>query len=121
MKAWVMLDGAPVAAVERIRADEVERAGDDAPGALAHHQKDAIGHAFADQAEEFAGEVGRPPFARAGIHVEPEERIPVGFGEIAAGDPLAADAALRNGVAFLADIFSLREREAGEKVLSKYP
>ena len=42
MQEGVILDAAPVAAVERVRADEVDRAGDVAAGAPGHHQQDAL-------------------------------------------------------------------------------
>ena len=42
MQERVMLDGAPVAAEQSVRADEIDGAGDPAPGALGHHQHDAV-------------------------------------------------------------------------------
>ena len=71
-----MLDRAPVAAEQRIGADEIDRAGDPAAGPLGHHQQDAVAHALADQREERAREIGPAPFARAGVHVEGEEGVP---------------------------------------------
>src|SRR5581483_9618257 len=38
MKEGMMFDGAPIAAIKRILADEVERAADPAAGAACHHQ-----------------------------------------------------------------------------------
>src|SRR5215831_12684370 len=52
----------PVAAVERLIIEEVERAADIAPMKLRHHEKDLLAHALAHAAEELAGEVGRVPF-----------------------------------------------------------
>ena len=42
MQERVVLDGAPVAAIERVGADEIDGAGDPAAGALGHHQQDAV-------------------------------------------------------------------------------
>ena len=48
MQKRVMLDRAPVAAIERIGADEINRARDRAPGAARHHEEHAVGHCRAD-------------------------------------------------------------------------
>ena len=118
MQERVVLDGAPVAAVERVGADEVDGAGDPAPGALGHHQQDAVGHGLADDGEELAGEIGPAPFARAGVHVEVEEGVPDVFGEIAAGEPVRADAFRRQRVlALAADGLALARGEADEEIV----
>jgi inorganic pyrophosphatase len=52
MQEGVVLDAAPVAAVEGVGADEVDRAGDVAAAAAGHDQEDVVGHALADQREE---------------------------------------------------------------------
>ena len=49
MQERMMLDGAPVAAEQRVRADEIDGAGDPATGALGHHQHDAVAHFLADK------------------------------------------------------------------------
>ena len=90
MQERVVLDRAPVAAIQRVGADEVERAGNLSAGALGHDQQDVVAHALADQREERAGEVGPAPFARAGLHVEGEERIPGRLGQVGAGEPMDA-------------------------------
>jgi len=48
-----------------------------------HHQQDLLRHGLADAAEEIAGEIGRAPFAAARVHIEFEEAVPMGFGDIA--------------------------------------
>ena len=53
------------------------------------------------QREELACQIGPAPFARAGIHVEGEEGVPRGFGEVGAGEPHDLDA-VRERVAPLA-------------------
>src|SRR6185437_2015809 len=57
---------APIAAIERVAAEQVEGAGDVAPALPGHDQHDAVGHALADEIEEGAGEVGVAPFAVGG-------------------------------------------------------
>ena len=42
-----------------------------------HHQKDAVGKRRPDPVEESAGQIGAAPFARARMHVELEEGIPM--------------------------------------------
>ena len=44
MEERVVLVAAPMATEQRIRADEVDRASDPAPGALGHHQQNAVSH-----------------------------------------------------------------------------
>src|SRR5690606_11470828 len=106
---------APVAAVERIGADEVDGAGDVASAALCHHQQDIVGHALADQRIEGAGQVGAAPFAAAGIHVESEELVPDVFGEVAAGEPVYGDAALERGPALLLQRLALARGQRVQK------
>ena len=78
----MMLDRAPVAAVERVSADEIDGAGNPAPGAARHHQQNAVAHLLADQREEFPGQIGTAPFSRAGFHIEAEEGVPDRFRQV---------------------------------------
>jgi hypothetical protein len=48
MQEGMMLDRAPMAAEQRMRADEVDGAGDPAAGALGHDQHDVLAHALTD-------------------------------------------------------------------------
>src|SRR5690242_10191367 len=57
MQKGVLLDATPIAAVERIGADEVERTGDIAARPLGEHEQHLVGHAVAEQAEAFAREI----------------------------------------------------------------
>src|SRR5581483_584933 len=63
MQERMMLDRAPVAPEQRVRADEVDRAGDPAVIAAGHHQEHVAGHATADQRIERAVEIWPAPFA----------------------------------------------------------
>src|SRR5947209_997835 len=117
MQEWVLLDRTPVAAVERVVADKIQRPGDVVPSAFGDNQQDAIGKRFADHREEFTIEIRPAPFARAGVHVEGEERIPMCFGNVAAGDPFDADAVVQRGFALFADGLALTRGEIGEERL----
>ena len=64
------------------RADEIDGAGDPAAVAFGHHQQHVAAHALADQREEFSGQIRPAPFARAGLHVEREERVPGILGDV---------------------------------------
>ena len=119
MQERVVLDRAPVAAVERVRADEIDGAGDPAAGALRHDQDDAVGHALADQRIELAGEVGAAPFARAGLHVEVEERVPGLLGQVAAGQPMHGDAVLQRVAALALDGLALARRQRLEESVER--
>ncbi len=113
----MILDAAPVAAVEGAVADQVDGAGHVLPLALRHHQQDALGHALADEREEAAVEVGPAPFARAGIDVEPVERVPVGFGQIGAGDPLDGEPGRQRVAPLALDRLALARGQRAEEIV----
>ena len=117
MQERVVLDRAPVAAVERVAADEVDRARDVAPGALRHHQQHLVAHGLADQRIELAREIRPAPFARAGLHVEREERVPDAFGQIGAGEPVHLDAVFQRARALAPDRLALARRERAEEIV----
>ncbi len=61
--------------------------------ALGHHQQRRRRLMLSPiSAEEFAGQIGPAPFARAGLHVEGEERVPGILGDVAAGEGVDGDA-----------------------------
>ena len=91
MQEGVILDAAPVAAVERVGAAEINGAGDMAPGSLRHHQHDAFAHRRADRREEGTVEIGPTPFARTSILVEREEIVPDCLGKAVAGEDFDGD------------------------------
>src|SRR4029077_9526041 len=101
------------------RADEVDSTGDPAPRSFGHHQQDALAHRFADEGKELAREIWAAPFARAGLHVEGKERIPDCFRQIAAGEPVHADAVRQSVLAFAADSFAFARSEHGEEILER--
>ena len=110
MQERVVLDGAPMAAEQRVAADEIDGAGDEAAGALGHHQHDLVGHALADQRVELSGQVGPAPFARAGLHVELEEGVPGLFGQVLAGEPKHRDAGGKRAAPLALDGLALAGR-----------
>ena len=72
---------------------------------------------LADQREEFAGEIGPAPFARAGVHVEREERVPRVLGDVAAGQPVDRDAGRERLAPLALDRLALARGERGEEVV----
>src|SRR6476620_5224743 len=117
MQVAVLLECAPIAAEQRILADEIQRAGDIAAIASGEDEKNIVLHDFADQAEELAIEIGAAPFSRAGIHVEVEEGVPMRLGEVAARHPFDVDAAALRLPPLFADGFALSRGEPVEKVI----
>src|SRR6476646_5843337 len=115
MQERVVLDAAPITAIERVGADEVERAGDVAPRALSEHEQHLVGHAVTQQAETFAREIGRAPFARAGVHIKGEERIEMGFGQLTPGHPFYRDAGGQRLAPLLTHGLTLARGERAEK------
>ena len=89
------------------------------PARLAITSRMRSRHRLADQRKELAREIGAAPFARAGLHVEGKERIPDAFGQIAAGEPVHADAVRERVLAFAADGLALARRERGEEILER--
>src|SRR3954471_20924818 len=63
MQEGMMLDRTPVAAEQRVRADEVDRARDPAIVATGHHQEHVLAHGLADQRKEFPRQIRPAPFA----------------------------------------------------------
>src|SRR5208337_2515121 len=84
---------------------------------LRHHEEDALGHRRADQAEEGSGQIGTAPFARAGVHVELEERVPVLRTDGRTGDPFDRDIVAEGVPSLALDRLALARRERREKVV----
>src|SRR6266436_4543942 len=84
---------------------------------LGHHQQDSIGHSGGDLLEESPRQVGAAPFAVAGIDVESEELLPMMRLDIAAHEPLEAEAGAAGGFALLTDHLALAGGERIEEVL----
>src|SRR6266576_2852838 len=117
MQKRVMFDRAPVAAKQRIGADEIDGAGDPAIVASGHDERDVLGHAFADQRKEAAGEVGPAPFPRTGLHVEAEEGVPGVFGDVFAVERVNRDAVNERIAPFAPDRLAVTRVERIEKIL----
>ena len=117
MQAGVVLDTAPVAAKKHLTPDEVERPGNRSSATQCQHQQNVVAHLFLHKVEEFAGQVGAAPFARAGVLIELPERIPMLGPQIVARqrhDVPAKGLRLRT---FLADRLALARGQAGQEVL----
>ena len=117
MEEAVLLDATPVAAVERIRACEVERPGYGPPVALDRHQHHRIGHPLAEQAEEGAGEIGHPPLAAAGRLVEGVEGVPVALLDLVSRERPDREAGVRDRLPFPANLLALARGEGREEVV----
>src|ERR1700730_10741779 len=115
MQEGVRLDGPPIAAVERVQPEKIDGARDIAAVALGHDEENTIAHRSARMRKKCAVEIGRPPFARAGIHVEKKKCVPMGFGDAGAGQKLDLDATGERRLAFAADHLSFARREIGQK------
>src|SRR3546814_4283874 len=70
-------DAAPIAAIERVGTQQVHRSRDRLYPVPCDDEDDAVGHARAHQVECFAGQIGMPPFARAGVLVKGPHRVPM--------------------------------------------
>ena len=111
-----LLGRAPIAAIERVRADQVERACDRHAVPLGEDQQDPVAHRLPDLVEKRSRQIGLAPFAAARVLIEDPERIPVrgrdlGTGEVADRQPLD------RGGAFLADRLALAAGERGEEII----
>src|SRR6266704_773775 len=119
MQERVVLDRAPMASIERMGADEIDRAGDETSGPSGHDQENAIGHRLADERIELPGQIRPAPFARAGLHVEGEEGVPYGFGQIGTREPNHVDAGWERVAPPAADDLALACRERGQEVVER--
>src|SRR5205085_11091380 len=79
-------------------------------------QQQAVAHPLADEVEEFAGEVGLPPFARAGVLVEIPHRVPLGAADLAATQRADLESFLGR-FALLADGLALAAAQPGEEIV----
>src|SRR5262249_19885791 len=77
MEEGEVADAAPIAAIERVVAAQIEGAGDETALPLGHDQHDLVGHALSQEVEKFAVQVGRSPFAVRGRDEEAEEGVPM--------------------------------------------
>ena len=118
MEIGHVLGAAPIAAVKRVRADEVERAGDRAPIAEREDQQDPVGHPLPDHREEGAGEVRAAPFAGPGVLIEFPEGVPMRLREVCAGEVLDGEPRHRR-LALLADRLTLAGREGGKEIVER--
>ena len=109
-----VLAASPIAAVERVRANQVERAGDRSSIPLGEDQQHLVRHLLPEQREERTRQIGPAPFARAGILIERPEGVPIRLAKIRAGDASNAQPVQRGG-AFLADRLALARCERVQK------
>src|SRR5262249_10915032 len=89
------LERPPLASVERLAADEVERARDPVAAAPRQDENHLVRHPLADQGEEGAVQVWPAPFPRAGVNIEGEEGAQVLRADPGAGQSDDLDPRLR--------------------------
>ena len=107
----------PVAAVERIRPHQVERAGDRLAGAEREHQHHLVAETVAEQRKELRREVGAAPFAIDGGGVEAKKRAPMRGRDVAAAQGDEFQAAIVGIAALAADRFAFARRKGGEEIV----
>src|SRR5579862_8958192 len=81
-----VFEAAPVSAIKTIAADEIQGPGDPSPLAGGHDQQHLVTHALSEQGKEPSIEIGAPPFAGSGIHVEGEKGVPEVLAQVRAGE-----------------------------------
>src|SRR5262245_65480991 len=103
MEKRMVLDRSPISAIERLATDKIDSPCNPTPCAARHHKKDAIAHLVANDGKKLARQIGPPPFAQSGFHVERKEGIPDRFGQIAAGQPMHLNACPQSLLALAPD------------------
>ena len=108
---------APVAAVQRLGARQVQRAGHRLAGVLRHHQHHPVAQPLPQQRKERPGQIGAAPFAVDRRVVEAIERVPVRLGDVGAGQRVERQAG-GVGVAPLApQHLALARRQRAEEIV----
>ena len=105
----------PIAAVEGVRPNEIEGAGDRQSIATGEEQQDPIAHAFTDQVEELASQIWMAPLPRAGVLVETPHRVPIGTANLARREGFGSPVPRRAAARSLRNVFRLRLLSAQRK------
>ena len=79
MQKRVMFDRAPIAPVQAIATDDVQRARDVGSIALGHDEQAGLRHRLPKQREKLAIEIRPAPLAIARVRIELKEGIPMRF------------------------------------------
>ena len=117
MQEGVVFGAAPVASVQRVAPDEVQRRGNGPAVAFRQHQQDVIAHGRVEFVKGPARQIGRAPFARPGVLVEGPEMVPVLRLDLISGQrPDGTAKALRNA-AFLAQGLALARRQLCQEIV----
>ena len=109
MQEGPVLAAPPIAPIERISTDQVERTGNHPLPVLGKDQQHLVRHPLAQHREKRAGQIGLPPFPGTGVLIEGPEYIPMRLGDRRAGQVHDFDTILRGG-AFPADRLPLAGR-----------
>ena len=108
---------APVAAVKRPAADQAEGHRHRSPLLTRDHHADRLGHAFGQQAEEAAREIGRLPTHGIGRGVAGVDEVPASLVQFVPAMPTEVDALPRHLLTLLAHLLALARGERVEKIL----
>ena len=87
--------------------------------ALGDHQQITVSLFLPDDRIEFTREIRPAPFARSGLHVEIEERVPDAFGQVGAGQPVNGDAGCQRVGALATNGLALTRGQRGEEILER--
>src|SRR5439155_13939439 len=117
VQARHVLDRAPVAAIERVRPEEVEGGGDGTPLVLGDDEQHVLRHAAREQREEFAVEVRRRMMLAIGAPIAFYKEIPVGLLRFRAAEAAQHDPRFGDAAPLLADLLALVVGERGEEIL----
>ena len=117
MQEWPVAAAAPVAAIQRLAASEVQRARHRLAGVLRHHQHHALAQPLAEQREERARQISRPPFAIDCRAIEPIERIPMRLGDVRAVQGTKRQAGRVRIAPFTSQHLALARRQRTQEVV----
>ena len=107
MQAVEFRQAAPVAAIEAVATEQAEGHGHRARALFGQDYAYGCGHALSQQAEKCAGQVGRLPTHRVGVGVAGVNKIPLGFAQLMALQPLELDTLPCHLFALFAHLFAL--------------
>jgi hypothetical protein len=113
-----LLVAPPIAAVKRIRPDEIERPRDRLPPAHGEQQQHRLAHRLAQPVEEAARQIRLPPFPAPGVLIEAPHRRPLRAPDLAPAQsnklqPLASARPL------LADDLALAARKRVQEIIER--
>ena len=80
-----MFQAAPVAPIEGLTPDKIQRARNRVAVTFRHNKMQIIGHSLVDDRKELPRQIGPAPFARSGILIKGPKGIPVFGADLVSG------------------------------------